>query len=519
MVRNCLGLARQMTAMAARPYVAYRVISSMRQRRQAALPISSFFSSPSSSSSSSSSSAHPWRPLRRIGRDLHTHVRALVPVVQFNLADIGEGIAEAQVLEWHVNEGDNVSEFDPLCDVQSDKATVDITSRYEGKVVKLHYEEGDMALVGKPLVDIETAEYETVADPPVIDATPSLSPTGNGTEPTPPTPPPLPAAAAGTAAAAATATSSATGSKKALMSPAVRNLVREHSLDIAQLVGTGKDGRVLKEDVLNFLEGNSSAAAAAAAALPVPKAAPKVNMPPVAAATAADVVVPVTGIQKAMVKSMTAAAAVPTFGYSDEVQMDAVMAVRSDLRGVAESAGVRLTVLPFLLKGISLALLEHPILNAHVNADCSEMTYRSSHNIGVAMATPNGLLVPNVKDVQTKSVFEIATELARLQDLGAAGKLSQADLTGGTFSLSNIGAVGGTYCRPVLVVPEVCIGAIGRTRLLPRFDEDGDVIGAHIMEASWTADHRVIDGVTVANFSNLWKRYVENPHEMLLGLR
>ncbi|CAF87387.1 unnamed protein product, partial [Tetraodon nigroviridis] len=147
----------------------------------------------------------------------------------------------------------------------------------------------------------------------------------------------------------------------------------------------------------------------------------------------------------------------------------------------------------------------------------------ASHNIGVAMDSAQGLLVPNVKNVQLLSVFQLAQELNRLQALGAAGQLGSADLSGGTFTLSNIGSVragiGGTYAKPVILPPEVAIGALGKIQILPRFDAGGQVVRAHIMNVSWSADHRIIDGATMCRFSNLWKEYLENPASMVLDLK
>lgn len=171
------------------------------------------------------------------------------------------------------------------------------------------------------------------------------------------------------------------------------------------------------------------------------------------------------------------------------------------------------------LQAVSLALTEFPILNSIVDANCENITYKAAHNIGIAMDTPEGLVVPSVKNVQTLSIYDIAVELNRMQTLGAAGKLTNAELTGGTFSLSNIGVIGGTYARPVILPPEVAIGALGKLQRLPRFDDKGNVVSKEIMCVSWSADHRIIEGATMARFSNLWKSYLENPGLMLLYMR
>lgn len=220
-----------------------------------------------------------------------------------------------------------------------------------------------------------------------------------------------------------------------------------------------------------------------------------------------------------MVKTMTAALKIPHFGYCDEVDLTALVKLREELKPVASARGIKLSFMPFFIKAASLGLLQFPILNASMDESCQKVTYKASHNIGVAMDTEQGLIVPNVKNVQARSVVDIAAELNRLQKLGSTGQLSTADLTGGTFTLSNIGSIGGTYAKAVILPPEVAIGALGSIKALPRFNQRGDVYKAQIMQVSWSADHRVIDGATMSRFSNLWKSYLENPASMLLDLK
>ncbi len=184
-----------------------------------------------------------------------------------------------------------------------------------------------------------------------------------------------------------------------------------------------------------------------------------------------------------------------------------------------EKRGIKLSYMPFILKAASLGLTQFPVLNASFDPVNETITYKADHNIGVAMDTPQGLLVPNIKKINHLSVLDIAEELNRLQDLGSRGKLGEADLKNGTFSLSNIGSIGGTYAKPVIMPPQVAIGALGNVQKLPRFDANDNVIKAHIMNVSWSADHRIIDGATMARFSNLMKSYIENPGSMLLDLR
>jgi 2-oxoisovalerate dehydrogenase E2 component (dihydrolipoyl transacylase) len=200
--------------------------------------------------------------------------------------------------------------------------------------------------------------------------------------------------------------------------------------------------------------------------------------------------------------------------------MDALYELRTALNKEAQAKyGVKVSYMPFILKAASLALLQFPQLNAHTNADCSTVTHRAQHNLGLAMDTPRGLVVPNIKDVANKSVLEIALDMQRLAKLGAEGKLGREELTGGTFTISNIGTIGGTYLSPILVVPEVVIGALGGLQTLPRYDAQMNVKPTRVMNVSWSADHRVVDGATMARFSKTWQAYLENPASMLLHLK
>ncbi|XP_059710368.1 lipoamide acyltransferase component of branched-chain alpha-keto acid dehydrogenase complex, mitochondrial [Haemorhous mexicanus] len=430
-------------------------------------------------------------------------------IVQFKLSDIGEGITEVTVKEWYIKEGDTVSQFDSICEVQSDKASVTITSRYDGIIRKLHYSIDDIAFVGKPLVDIEIDASKGVASEEDVVETPPMSHEEH--------------------------THQEIKGHKTLATPAVRRLAMENNIKLSEVVGTGKDNRILKEDILNYLAKQTGAIlppspkaeivppqrkAEAVPAAPKDKAR-KIPVPvsrPIAFA-GKDKTEPVTGFQKAMVKTMSAALKIPHFGYSDEIDLTQLVQLREELKPLAEIRGVKLSFMPFFIKAASLGLLQYPILNASLDENCQNVTYKASHNIGVAMDTEQGLIVPNVKNVQVCSVFDIAVELNRLQSLGSAGQLGTSDLTGGTFTLSNIGTIGGTYAKPVILPPEVAIGALGKIQVLPRFNSKGEVFKAQIMNVSWSADHRIIDGATMARFSNLWKSYLENPASMLLDLK
>lgn len=196
--------------------------------------------------------------------------------------------------------------------------------------------------------------------------------------------------------------------------------------------------------------------------------------------------------------------------------MSKLMELREQLKADAATRGVKLTYMPFFIKAASQALTEYPIINSSLDIENDAILYKPFHNISVAMDTPKGLVVPNVKNCEQKSIMEIARDLNHLMERGKKNALLPEDFAEGTFSLSNIGIVGGTYTHPCIMAPQVAIGAMGRTKLVPRFDEDGNIRKAYVMSVSWSADHRVIDGVSMARFSNVWKKYLEQPTLFLL---
>jgi len=455
-----------------------------------------------------------------------TNCRMLSSIVPFKLADIGEGIAEVELMKWFVKDGDKVKSFDRLCEVQSDKATVEITSRFDGVIAKIHHAEGSIVKVGEALVDIQTTLASDNGKL-TSEKRQKESTTGTHTKATP--------------HQSLTIDDDEVNNNQTFATPAVRKIAKENNISLSNIVGTGPKNRVTKEDVLLYLQRGSKSVPSVtisarttsnAAASPEVGSFEKINNRNLV--QSGDQRVAIRGIQRLMVKSMNAAAQVQHLTYCEEVQFNKFKSLRDNLKGeLHKRFGIKLSYMPLLIKATSLALIQYPMLNATVNADVTEIVYHSQHNIGVAMDTPKGLIVPVIKSVQSKSIVEIALELNLLQDAASKSTLTETQLSGGTFTLSNIGSVGGTYVVPVLVVPQVVIGAFGRLQVLPRYvDKHGNAASfdliekneaivrpSMIMNTSWSADHRVVDGATVAKFSNLWKHYVENPDAMTIDLR
>lgn len=418
----------------------------------------------------------------------------------FKLADIGEGIAEVELIQWFVKVGDRVEEFDKVCEVQSDKATVEIKAPKDGVIKKLYHEVGGMAKVGAPLVDLEVSGSSASASSPASASAPAATQAQK------------PATTAQVASAAHLSMENQIvvdgKTLKVLATPAVRHLAYQHKITLSGVQGTGKDGRVTKADLLDVVSGKKK-----------PQVASVPSAPSAASVAPVDRVEKLKGYNKAMVKKMTESLSIPHFGYCEEVLMDELIKLRKELKSMAEKRGVKLSYMPFFIKACSLGLKKYPVLNSSLSPDQTEVIYHGSHNIGIAVDTPTGLVVPNIKNVQNLTLFEVAEELNRLIELAKHNKLTPQDLSGGTFSLSNIGAIGGTYAKPVLVVPEVCIGAIGKIQTIPRFDAKGQVYPANIIQFSWSADHRVIDGASMANFFNLVKFYLEQPASMIMDTK
>lgn len=461
----------------------------------------------------------------------NAHARALHITVQldrnvdFHLSDIGEGIREVIIKEWFVKEGDVVEQFDNLCEVQSDKASVTITSRYDGKIIKLYHNIDDIALVGKPLIAFDVVDEaghatETAdkAQPPASDTTKTT--TTNAT---------ASAAAAQTQSDVRSYENSQTntiesqtnGRRIVLTTPAVRRIATENNVNLSNVTPTGKLGRVLKSDVLEFLNILPSTIEQNR---PVPvntsavdrKASPATASPKIPTAAAGDRVEKLKGVRKIMLKTMTEALKIPHFIYSDEVDVTKLVQLRQTLKPHAAAHDIKLTFMPFFIKAASLALLQFPILNSSLDVFTESVVYKAAHNISVAMDTPDGLVVPNIKNCEAKTIVQIANDLKELHVKGQKGQLTPDDFANGTFTLSNIGVVGGTYTAPTIMTPQVSIGGIGTTRILPRFGPNDVVVKAHVLNISWACDHRVIDGVSAASFSNEWKRYLENPELFVL---
>jgi len=416
--------------------------------------------------------------------------------IDFILPDIGEGIVECELVEWLVKEGETVVEDQPIADVMTDKALVQIPAMHTGVIDKLFYKQGEIAKVHEPLFsmvpagdDVGSEAKETVSDVQVEvkakqteEKISSNVIVENETQ----------------------VIEQRSTNGKAVASPAVRRVARELDVNISEVAGSGKKGRVYKEDVVSFEQGGNSA-----------------SVQSLEPATRTE---PIRGIKAVMAKAMVnSVSTIPHFTYCEEIDMTELISLRKELKEATivkdmAKQDIKLTMMPFFMKAMSLALKEFPIINSQVNEDCTELTYFNDHNIGMAVDSKVGLLVPNVKQVQNKSILDLATDITRLTTDARSGRVQSADLKGGTITISNIGAIGGTVATPIINKPEAAIVALGKLQTLPRFNEQGDVEARSIMQVSWSGDHRIIDGGSIARFCNLWKSFLEKPTNMLVHM-
>ena len=422
----------------------------------------------------------------------------------FILPDIGEGIVECEIVEWLVAEGDEIEEDQAVCDVMTDKALVQIPAKYTGTVQKLYYQKGEIAKVHSPLFQMTIAGQVAKEDVDVNQAVVKAQSNATTDAPVKQTQP-----------------QTAIVNEKAVASPAVRRKARELDVDLTCVPGSGKNGRIYKQDIEAFIK-NEVPSGMDTSELNKPQTteSKKTSSTEHTASTGGTRTEAIKGIKAAMAKQMVASVStIPHFTYSDEIDLTDLIALRTDLKEQYKAQGVKLTMMPFFIKALSLAMSQFPVLNSKVNDDCSEITYYDDHNIGVAVDSKVGLLVPNIKACQTKSIVEVANSLTQLTDSAREGRVAPDDLKGGTISISNIGAIGGTIATPIINKPEVAIVALGKLQHLPRFDQQGQVVSRAIMQVSWSGDHRVIDGGTIARFNNLWKEYLEQPAKMMMAMR
>ena len=428
-------------------------------------------------------------------------------VFQFKLPDIGEGIAEGEIVKWFVKPGDTINEDDTLLEVQNDKSVEEIPSPVTGTVKNVIVPEGTVANVGDVLVEIDAPGHNSAPST----SAPSAEAPKEKVE----------------TSGSASVVEAADPNKRVLAMPSVRQFAREKDVDISQVTATGKGGRVTKEDIENFLAGAPSSAPAKSEA---PEAAAPKEAAPAAESKPAEPAKPfksnlgdleervaMTPTRKAIAKAMVNSKhTAPHVTLHDEVEVSKLWDNRKRFKEVAAANGTKLTFLPYVVKALTATVKKYPVLNASIDDANQEIVYKHYYNIGIATDTDHGLYVPNVKDADRKGMFAIADEINEKAKLAHDGKLSAEDMRNGTITISNIGSVGGGWFTPVINYPEVAILGVGTIAQQPIVNAEGEIVVGRVMKLSLSFDHRIVDGATAQQAMNNIKRLLADPELLMM---
>jgi pyruvate/2-oxoglutarate dehydrogenase complex dihydrolipoamide acyltransferase (E2) component len=419
----------------------------------------------------------------------------------FELPEIGEGVIEGEIVQWLANVGEFVDVDQPLCEVMTDKANVEISSPKAGVVKALHGTPGDIVAVHTPLVDIDTEAGASDAKPAAKTAASKPAPAAKTAASKPA--PPAKTAARGPAAAAKSAAPKASG--KTLATPAVRSYAREQNIDLGVVAGSGKDGRISKGDIDQHLLGGAVAPSAV-----------EFNSVSSPGYPREDESIKIIGLRRKIAEKMVASyRTIPHFTYVEEVDCTRLVDLRGALKGAAQEKGISLSYLPFIMKALVRVFQDFPTVNANMDEDSFTLNVRGEVNIGIATDTPQGLYVPVIKNVESKSLLQLAHEVVDLTERTRNGTASIDDFRGGTFTITSVGNIGGRFATPIINHPEVAILGVNQIHDRPMVI-DGEIVARKMMYLSPSFDHRVLDGAVAARFVAALKAVLETPEVLLV---
>jgi len=410
----------------------------------------------------------------------------------FKLPDVGEGTAEAEIGDWHVKPGDHVEEDQTLVELMTDKAVVEITSPVAGVVVSIHGEPGSMGAVGSPLVVFRVDSADAEAD------------TTSAANPSAPAPAVAPASSA--AAGASSAAETEQGLSKALASPAVRRRARELGIALSAVAGTGPSGRVTHAD----LDAHNADTPISSPSACTPA------RPAIAQAAGSITETRIVGVRRKIAERMQESKRrIPHITYVEELDLTELEDLRTHLNELRQPHQPKLTLLPFFMRALARALPEFPKINSLYDDDAGILRSYADVHIGIATQTPSGLLVPVVRQTQTRDLWDNASEVARLAKAARDGKATRDELTGSTITITSMGALGGINATHIINHPEVAI--IGPNKLVERpVVYRGQVAIRKIMNLSSSFDHRIVDGYDAAQFVQRLKQLLEHPATLFI---
>lgn len=430
--------------------------------------------------------------------------------MQFKLPELGEGVHEGELVSWKVKVGDSVKYDQSLCEIMTDKATVEIPSAFQGKVAELHVKEGQMVSVGQLMLSFQGAEASKAGG--------ATAASGNGKNGSHSEQSSEAAASAASAKAspkpastdlAVAAASDVNVATRALAAPSTRKLAREMGVALTQVEGTGPHGRVMREDVQAYTRAPEKAT----------KAAPAPARRSVAPGQQEERV-PFKGLRKKISEKMRISKDhAAHFTYVEEADATALVELRTKAKELGAKQGIKVTYLPFIMKAMVAALRHYPILNSSLDEEKGEIVFKNYFNIGLSIQTDDGLMAPVVKDVAGKSILELAQEIQALVERARSKKLTMDDLQGGTITLTNVGSIGGLFATPIINYPEVAIvgfNKIFRKPVVKTVNGKEEIVIRDWTYFSISLDHRVVDGAIGAEFMKQVIDYVEHPSLLLL---
>jgi pyruvate dehydrogenase E2 component (dihydrolipoamide acetyltransferase) len=434
----------------------------------------------------------------------------------FKFPDVGEGMAEGEIVDWLVAEGDEVSEGDSVAEVQNDKSVEEIAAPVSGTIQDILVEAGTLVNVDQPILVIDDgSEGEAEVDAPEEEEAPEQA-----EEETPADE--VEEASDSTESTGVVATSDP--NKLVLAMPSVRQYARENDVDISAVQATGDGGRVLKSDIDNHVETggaqatDTSADAAQSAASGEAQTVGGVEVTPYKSGredeeTREAMSMTRRAISRAMVKSATV---IPSFSLFDEVVVDELWDHRKKFKDVAAEQDTKLTFLPYIVKAVVAMMKEFPVFNASLDDTTDEIVYKHYYNVGIATDTDQGLYVPVIQDANTKPMFDVADEIIELSTKAHDQKLSGADMSDGSISISNIGSVGGAHFTPIINHPESAIVGIGIISDKPVVNDEGEIVVSKVLDLSLVVDHRIIDGAVAQQAMNYLKQLLSDPELLLM---
>ncbi|WDI41400.1 2-oxo acid dehydrogenase subunit E2 [Bremerella sp. P1] len=457
--------------------------------------------------------------------------------IDVQLPDLGDGIESGDVLAVHVSVGDTIEKGQTLIEIETDKATVDVPSTEGGKIAKVHVKAGDTVAVHAPIVTLDAAgsggAAAPAAEPPKEEKAPEPeppaappkaaepAPAAEAPKPTPQPPKPLAPPAPVTPPPAPVAEVPA-ADDSVPAGPAVRRFAREVGVDLRNVQGSGPNGRIERDDVLRTVrdlnQGGGSATKSGAASAPAATG----SLPSLTGEAHEDKYGPVRIEKMKKIRKVTAAqmskswTTAPRVTNFDDADITALEELRQQSKDDYAEAGVKLTTMPFLIKAVAVALREHPELNATIDMEQEQVIYKDYVNVGIAVDSERGLMVPNMKNTDRLSIPDIARNLQQTASDIRGNTFEMSALQGGTFTISNLGAIGGTYSTPIINVPEVAILLVGRSRKMPVVVKD-QIVARLMMPLSLSYDHRLVDGATAQRFLNDVKGLLENPSKLLMA--